>query len=62
MPSWIALPWGTGLFEMNNLVGVDMSQSAGDHNPIVSGRLAMGICTAWYSALARLFTVQTRIC
>jgi hypothetical protein len=27
---------------MNNLVGVDMSQSAGDHNPIMSGRLAMG--------------------
>jgi hypothetical protein len=28
--------------KMNNLVGVDMSQSAGDRNPIMSGRLAMG--------------------
>ncbi|MFN4329760.1 MAG: hypothetical protein ACK4FF_12880 [Limnobacter sp.] len=42
MPSWIALPWGTGFGEMNNLVGMDMSQSAGDLDPIVSGRLAMG--------------------
>ncbi|WP_291748408.1 MULTISPECIES: hypothetical protein [unclassified Limnobacter] len=42
MPSWIALPWGSGFLKMNNLVGVDMSQSAGDRNPIMSGRLAMG--------------------
>ncbi|HEX4843976.1 hypothetical protein [Limnobacter sp.] len=42
MPSWIALPWGSGFFEMNNLVGVDMSQSAGDRDSIVSSRLAMG--------------------
>jgi len=30
---------------MNNLVGVDMSQSAGDRNSIVSSRLAMGVQT-----------------
>ncbi|MDX1669743.1 MAG: hypothetical protein R3194_10015 [Limnobacter sp.] len=44
MPSWIALPWGSGFDEMKHLVGRDMSQSAGNRDPIVSGRLAMGIC------------------
>lgn len=58
MPSRIALPWGSGFEEMKHLVGRDMSQSAGNRCPIVSGGLAMGICNNCCGALARLLLLE----